>query len=60
MISFQYFAWKSWKPIITTLLLSGDSTVGKSALIQVFVSDGAQYPKTYNMVNLFAIDPLKK
>jgi len=30
-------------------LVIGDSTVGKSALTQVFCSDGVQYPKTYSM-----------
>jgi len=30
-------------------IICGDSTTGKSALVQVFCSDGAQYPKTYNM-----------
>lgn len=30
-------------------LVVGDSTVGKSALTQVFCSDGVQYPKTYSM-----------
>lgn len=31
----------------------GDSTVGKSALTQVYCSDGAQYPKTYLMASVF-------
>ncbi|XP_057311239.1 intraflagellar transport protein 27 homolog [Hydractinia symbiolongicarpus] len=30
-------------------VICGDSTVGKSALTQVYCSDGAQYPKTYLM-----------
>lgn len=28
----------------------GDTTVGKTALVQTFQSDGAQYPKNYSMV----------
>ena len=28
----------------------GDATVGKSALVQNFVSDGAKFPKSYLMV----------
>ena len=35
---------------ISTAFISGDSTVGKSALSQVFHSDGAQFPKSYMMV----------
>jgi hypothetical protein len=31
----------------------GDPAVGKSALSQVFHSDGSHFPKTYNMVCLF-------
>ena len=30
-------------------IICGDSTVGKSALTQVFCSDGTQYPKMYQM-----------
>lgn len=30
-------------------VVCGDSTVGKSALTQVFCSDGVHYPKTYSM-----------
>ena len=30
-------------------IICGDSTVGKSALTQVFCSDGTQYPKSYSM-----------
>ena len=29
---------------------TGDSTVGKSAVAQVFHSDGTHFPKNYNMV----------
>ena len=29
---------------------TGDSTVGKSAVTQVFHSDGTHFPKNYNMV----------
>lgn len=32
-------------------LFLGDSTVGKTALIQSFYSDGTQYPKSYLMVS---------
>ena len=30
--------------------VAGDSTVGKSAITQSFVSDGTQFAKAYNMV----------
>ncbi|KAK8751832.1 hypothetical protein OTU49_010566 [Cherax quadricarinatus] len=30
-------------------LIIGDSTVGKTSLIQMFMSDGNQFPKNYNM-----------
>ena len=31
---------------------TGDSTVGKTALVQSFSSDGTQYSKNYNMVSI--------
>lgn len=37
------------KNICGKCVVCGDSTVGKSALTQVFCSDGSQYPKTYLM-----------
>jgi len=30
----------------------GNSTVGKTAISQMFLSDGRQFPKNYNMVRL--------
>ena len=33
---------------------AGDSTVGKTALTQSFVSDGTQFAKTYTMVSYTA------
>ncbi|XP_069685270.1 intraflagellar transport protein 27 homolog [Periplaneta americana] len=35
-------------------VIIGNSTVGKTALTQVFLSDGRQFPKTYNMT--FGVD----
>ena len=35
---------------VISMLHEGDSTVGKSAITQSFVSDGTQFAKTYNMV----------
>jgi len=35
---------------VCLLLNSGDATVGKSAITQVFHSDNSQFPKSYTMV----------
>lgn len=32
--------------------IAGDATVGKSALVQNYVSDGTKFPKTYFMVTI--------
>lgn len=39
---------------IETIFLSfaGDSTVGKSAIVQSFLTEGSQFPKNYNMVSI--------
>ena len=34
----------------TSIFILGDSTVGKSAMTQVFHSDGSTFPKNYQMV----------
>jgi len=36
--------------VLCLLLNSGDATVGKSAIMQVFHSDNSQFPKNYTMV----------
>jgi len=36
--------------VLCLLLNSGDATVGKSAITQVFHSDNSQFPKNYTMV----------
>ena len=50
------FVWKLVKNIVVDrsalcfVTLLGDSAVGKSAIVQVFHSDSAQFPKNYTMV----------
>ena len=34
----------------TKCAIVGDATVGKTSLTQMFVTDGREYPKNYNMV----------
>lgn len=44
------------KPLVILrckVVLIGDACVGKSALVQVFESGGANYPKNYLMVSYF-------
>jgi GTPase SAR1 family protein len=36
----------------TKCVIVGNSTVGKTALAKVFLSDGREFPKNYNMVRL--------
>lgn len=38
----------------TVIILAGDSTVGKTSLVQMFGSDGSQFPKNYNMVRVIS------
>ncbi|XP_037778652.1 LOW QUALITY PROTEIN: intraflagellar transport protein 27 homolog [Penaeus monodon] len=35
--------------IRTKCIVAGDSTVGKSAIVQSFLTEGSQFPKNYNM-----------
>lgn len=48
------------KPLVILrckVILIGDACVGKSALVQVFESGGANYPKNYLMVSLLILYP---
>ena len=41
--------------IMNVVVYTGDSCVGKSAIVQSFHSDGTHYPKNYTMVNFYYI-----
>ena len=41
--------------LLFLVFFSGDATSGKSAITQVFHSDGSHFPKNYTMVSLFVL-----
>ena len=51
LLMFQFSECNRWRHLLVIFCpLPGDSTVGKSAISQMFHSDGSHFPKSYSMV----------
>lgn len=48
----NYAVYCLFDKMIIWSLLSGDTSVGKSSVAQVFHSDGAHFPKNYTMASV--------